>query len=199
MPEKRYGPTRGKILRAAAKLFAESGYHKVTTREIAQAAGMNAASMYYYFPSKADILKDLYEFYTAELYKGLPNLEDLLKLAETEPAREVLMKAVFHFNEDIRVFLEQILVSAVHQISADIESEDFIRKNIFIPIRIILEPLLRRMVELGKIKPFDMETFLSVLIHYSFSAAALSHSSFGNCPERYHTDLKFIFSSITSS
>ena len=196
MPEKHYGPTRGKILRAAAKLFSESGYHKVTTREIAQASGINAASIYHYFPSKADILKSLYEFYSNELHKALPDLQKLLLLAETDPPHEVLMKAEFHFDEEARNFLDQILVTAARQICADPESECFIRENIFAPTKNILEPLLRRMVELGRIKPFDIETFLSVMIHYGFSAAALNHSTFGNSPERYQSDLAFIFSFI---
>ena len=85
MPEKHYGLTRGKVLRAAAKLFSESGYHKITTREIVQASGINVATIYHYFPSKADILKSLYEFYSAELQKASPDLQELLRLSETAP------------------------------------------------------------------------------------------------------------------
>lgn len=197
MPEKCYGPTRGKILRAAAKLFSESGYHKVTTREIAQALELNAASMYYYFPSKASILKSLYEFYSTELRKALPDLNELLRLAETEPPHEVLRKAEFHFDEEARSLLDQILVTAAREICADPESECFIRENIFAPTFNVIKPLLQRMMELEKIEPFDIDSFLSVLSYYGFSAAALNHSSFGNSPERYQSDLLFIFSYIT--
>ena len=196
MPEKQYGPTRGKILRAAAKLFSENGYHKVTTREIAQASEINAASIYHHFPSKADILKSLYEFYSVELHKALPDLRELLRLAETDPPHEVLMKVEFHFDEEVRRFLDQILVTAARQICADPESERFIRGNIFAPTKNMLRPLLQRMVELGRVKPFDIETFLGILIYYSFSAAALNHSAFGNSPERYRSDLAFLFSLI---
>ena len=197
MPEKRYGTTRGKILRAAAKLFSESGYHKVTTREIAQDTGINAASMYHYFPSKADILKSLYEFYSVELQIALPDLQQLLLQAETDPPHEVLMKAEFHFDKANRSFLDQILVTAARQICADPESERFIRENIFTPTETVLRPLLQRMIELGRIEPFDIERFLSIIIHYVFSAAALNHSTFGNSPAEYQSDLSFLFSLIT--
>ncbi|MCL2812223.1 MAG: TetR/AcrR family transcriptional regulator [Clostridia bacterium] len=196
MPEKRYGSTRGKILRAAAKLFSKSGYHRVTMREIAQDSEINAASIYHYFPSKADILKSLYAFYSAELHKALPDLHALLRLAETDPPHEVLMKAEFHFDQEARDFLDQILITAAREISADSESERFIRENIFAPTENIIKPLLQRMVELGRIQPLDIETLLTILVYYCFSAAALNHSPFGNKPEKYQSDLSFIFSFI---
>ena len=197
MPEKQYGSTRGKILEAAAKLFSESGYHKVSTREIAQASGINVASIYHYFPSKANILKSLYELYSAEVRKALPDLHELLRLTEFLPPHEVLMKAEFHFDEEARGLLDQVLVTAAREICSDRESEQFIRDNIFSPTLDILGPLLRHMVKLGKIKPFDIESFLSVLTRYGFSAAALNHSTFENSSERYQADLSFIFSLIT--
>jgi len=197
MPEKQYGQTRGNILRAAAQLFSENGYNKVTTREIAMKAGINVASMYYYFPAKADILKNLYEFYSKELQKALPDLDELLRLAETLPPQEALMKAEFHFDESVRGFLDQILVTAAREICADPESEQFIRENIFAPSINILRPLLERMMELGRIKPCNIEAFLSVFTYYGYSAAALSNSPFGKNPESYISDLSLLFSIIT--
>jgi AcrR family transcriptional regulator len=40
------------ILEAAAKVFAERGYHGATTQDIADVLGIRQASLYYYFPSK---------------------------------------------------------------------------------------------------------------------------------------------------
>jgi len=197
MPEKKYGATRGKVLRSAAKLFSESGYHKITTREIAQASEINVATIYHYFPSKADILKSLYECYSTELHKVSPDLQELLQMAETLPPHEVLMKAEFHFDESVRDLLDQILVTAAREICADPESEHFIRTNIFAPTIDILRPLLQYMMELGKIQPFDIDAFLNILSFYGYGAAALNLTSFGNSPERYQADLSFFFSLIT--
>ena len=44
------------ILIAASRLFAEKGFSSTTTREIAQAAGIQQPSLYYWFPTKLDIL-----------------------------------------------------------------------------------------------------------------------------------------------
>ena len=40
------------IMQAAAKVFAERGYHGATTQDIADVLGIRQASLYYYFPSK---------------------------------------------------------------------------------------------------------------------------------------------------
>ncbi len=44
--------TRQRILATAAELFADKGFEESTTREIAQAAGLAAGTMFNYFPSK---------------------------------------------------------------------------------------------------------------------------------------------------
>lgn len=40
------------ILDAAAKVFAERGYHGASTQDVADVLGIRQASLYYYFPSK---------------------------------------------------------------------------------------------------------------------------------------------------
>jgi AcrR family transcriptional regulator len=52
---------RPQLLDSAARLFREQGYAAASMRDIAAMAGMKAGSMYYYFPSKADILIAVHE------------------------------------------------------------------------------------------------------------------------------------------
>ena len=47
---------RNAILRAAAELFSQKGYHNATLREISALAGMSLSNVYVYFRSKYDIL-----------------------------------------------------------------------------------------------------------------------------------------------
>jgi AcrR family transcriptional regulator len=198
MIEQGHASTKETIIRAAAKLFSVSGYNKVTIREIAQAAGINSALIYYYFSSKSDILSSLYKFYSEERRKMSPDLNELLRMAETSPSHEVLMKSGFQHKKEAREILDQILVIAAREISSDSESERFIKENICDPIIDKMKPLLKRLMELGKIKPIDIDTFIGVLSYYCFSAAALNNSAFRNSPEKYLADLSFIFSSITN-
>ena len=189
--------TREKILETAARMFSERGYDKVTIREIAKYIGINSASIYHHFSSKEAILKNLYSFYSERLKKKCPDLEGLLRLVETDPPHEVLMKAEFHFDEEIRGMLDQILITAARRLGADPESERFIRENIFDPTLNIVKPLLERMVELKRIEPLNIDIFLSALTFYCFSAAALSQSSFGHSVVQYQSTMSFLFSAIT--
>jgi len=196
MFDKTIAPTREKILRVAAKLFSESGYKQVTTRDIAAVVGIKSASIYYHFSSKNEILRSLYKFYTEERCKATPDLSALLKLAETAPPHEVLMKCDFQYDEEVRELLDQILVTAAREIGVDPDSEAFIKDNIFDSVTSLFRPLIERMVELKKIKPLNIDDFINVLTYYRFGAAALSKSSFGNIHSKYLADLYYIFSLI---
>ena len=49
------------IRNAAARVFAERGFKSATTRDIARAAGISPAAVYYYFDSKEDLLYQILE------------------------------------------------------------------------------------------------------------------------------------------
>ncbi|HEY3142491.1 MAG TPA: TetR/AcrR family transcriptional regulator [Acidimicrobiales bacterium] len=53
------GDARAEIVRAAAELFTERGIHAVTMAEIAERAGLQQPSLYYYFRSKIDVLRHI--------------------------------------------------------------------------------------------------------------------------------------------
>ena len=58
--------TRGKILQAALRLFAEIGYSGASMRDIAAACDIRAATVYSHYPSKAHLLAELCELGHAE-------------------------------------------------------------------------------------------------------------------------------------
>ncbi len=51
---------RERLLNMALRLFAENGYTKTSTREIAQAAGVNVAAISYYFGDKAGLYRAVF-------------------------------------------------------------------------------------------------------------------------------------------
>ncbi len=58
----RRGPlTRKQILDAALQLFSEKGTARASVRDIAQAAGITDAAIYYHFPSKRELFEALIE------------------------------------------------------------------------------------------------------------------------------------------
>jgi len=62
---------RRQIAEAAVQLFIKKGFHKTTTREIAQAAGFSIGSLYEYIASKEDVLYLVCEAIHNEVERGV--------------------------------------------------------------------------------------------------------------------------------
>jgi TetR/AcrR family transcriptional regulator, cholesterol catabolism regulator len=62
------------IREAAARLFAEKGFEKTTTREISGYAGISNAALYYYFDSKEEIL---YQILDETMSTGLQLISEI--------------------------------------------------------------------------------------------------------------------------
>src|SRR5258708_17513796 len=77
-PENR--SVRDKVLAAAVQLFAEYGYHAATMRDIAEMAGIQAASIYYNYANKQALLVEIME--TNMQYLNV-NLERILNKQDT--------------------------------------------------------------------------------------------------------------------
>ena len=59
--------TRGALIDAARRLFAERGYADVGTEEIVRAAGVTRGALYHHFDGKRDLLRAVYEQIEAEI------------------------------------------------------------------------------------------------------------------------------------
>lgn len=74
------------IVDIAARLFYERGYPSVSTRSLAQAAGIQGGSLYHHFTSKEEILYRIVQYGSGEFFAGLlPHLEapDLVSPGDT--------------------------------------------------------------------------------------------------------------------
>ena len=56
------------IIKIAYQMFLEDGYDKVTTKQIAERAGMAHSLLHYYYPTKQDLLVDIINTMSAKLY-----------------------------------------------------------------------------------------------------------------------------------
>lgn len=65
---------RAQLLDAAAKLFAERGFHATSMRDIAKTVGMLSGSIYYHFESKDEMLLAVYE-------EGLRRVTEMVEAA----------------------------------------------------------------------------------------------------------------------
>ena len=64
------------IVDIAARLFYERGYQSVSTRVLAQAAGIQGGSLYHHFTSKEEILYRIVQYGSGEFFAGLLPLLD---------------------------------------------------------------------------------------------------------------------------
>ncbi len=60
--------TRTRILREARLAFTTRGYDNTTNREISAGAGITAAAIFHYFPSKVDLFVAVYDDVQAKVY-----------------------------------------------------------------------------------------------------------------------------------
>ena len=70
--------TRERVLAEAARLFRHRGYAATTLREIADAAGIKAGSIYYHFDSKEDILVEVLDLGIKAVFDGVRARVDAL-------------------------------------------------------------------------------------------------------------------------
>lgn len=77
---------RDRILTAATRLFQESGYEGTSVTRIARSARMTPAAMYWHFPSKQDVLKEvlhtLYRRSYEDIAAAVPDADAVTRLTE---------------------------------------------------------------------------------------------------------------------
>lgn len=79
------------IIKTAMELFAEKGYHSVTSHNIADAAEISIGSFYSYFSDKKQVLLAVLSEYMDQINRALPNEDNDIAIGEV-PTREVLKK-----------------------------------------------------------------------------------------------------------
>jgi AcrR family transcriptional regulator len=137
---------RTQILRGAAEVFAKKGFHKATTKEIAQAAQVAEGTIYNYFENKRELLLAMVQMFA------------------TASLQEIILD---HPPEDPREFLRKILLDRYHllrdrgHIMAPLMAETFtdpslreeLYRRVAIPLTKLLEQYLQHQIEAGRLRP----------------------------------------------
>jgi len=95
---------RSELTREAARLFAEKGYHGTSIGDLADAMGVQKASLYHHIASKADLLWDVARDGAAAFHAELDGID------ERSPAIEKLRLAL---RAHLRVVSEQLDIATV--------------------------------------------------------------------------------------
>jgi len=134
---------RNQILDAAAKVFAEKGFHRATTKEIAQVAGVSEGTIYNYFANKGDLVIGI----ITRLAK-FDQLDSEFAQAFQSDARG-LLTAIFRDRtgrieqnmEMVRAVLPEILISP--------ELRERFYQQFVLPIAEFIEKNVQARVEMG--------------------------------------------------
>ena len=134
---------RNQILDAAARMFAEKGFHRATTKEIAQAAGVSEGTIYNYFANKGDLVIGI----ITRLAK-FDQLDSEFAQAFQSDARG-LLTAIFRDRtgrieqnmEMVRAVLPEILISP--------ELRERFYRQFVLPIAEFIEKNVQARVEMG--------------------------------------------------
>ena len=106
--------SRRHILDCAARIFREQGYAAASLRDIADAAGMRTASIYYHFGSKdeivAEVLNIAVQTVFAEVRRSVEALKKDSAIVRIRAAVEAHLRAVFETDDyngaSIRIFAQ---------------------------------------------------------------------------------------------
>jgi len=188
--------TRDRIINSAILLFSDKGYSKVSVRDIAKEVGIKAASLYGHFKSKKEILHSLYDYFFENQDKVRPDVSELVKLIDNKDPLEVLGKVDFRYNREIQENMDKIAIIGFMEWKTDKKSEEFVKKGLLDMTNDLIAPLLKRMVELKKIEPMDIEGFTSLVSNLTFSSALRHYSAYPVRTEERVSMLRLVFSLI---
>jgi AcrR family transcriptional regulator len=137
---------RNQILDGAARVFAEKGFARATTREIGQAADVSEGTIYNYFDSKGDLLISI-----VMRLSEVENVGTELAEAANEDARDLLlsvarlMALIEQNNETLRAVLPEMLVN--------VELRDRLYRQFAQPLAGLLDQYVQVRIESGDLRP----------------------------------------------
>lgn len=140
---------QAEIFAAALRLFEQKGYHGASMQDLADAVGMQKASLYYYFRSKEDLLVLVCErgthAFTAELNEIVSS-----PLSPTEQLRRAIEGQLVALCDQLELFTvflrEQKFLGEQHKQRIRAEGKRHAK---------LLEDILSRGVQSGEFRPLD--------------------------------------------
>jgi AcrR family transcriptional regulator len=161
-PDSSFDDTRERIMAAAERLFARSGYHKTSTKDIAEAAQLTPPALYHYFDSKetlfAATLKDRASKWMARLEAAAAS-----QVAVLDKLCAMLDDVVLMNRDDDNISLF-VLSAAIERVRNPELSKRLRSDRSFRPMRGLLGDVLETAVRDGELgKDTDIEALVDML------------------------------------
>jgi len=154
---------RDQLLEVAARLFAERGFARTTTREIARAAGVSEGAIYRHFRSKEELL------FTFVRRAVVSSADSLLSGLEEASADE-WVRAIFHNRFALAERNSPLLKVVIGEafFNERFAAEYF--RTVFEPMVKLLEGQISRRVAAGDFRPVDAALAARSMMGLFFSA-----------------------------
>ena len=142
---------RERIRAAAVQLFAELGYHAAPLRDIAGLAGIQAASIYYHYPSKQALLVEIMDTHMRQLNAHLEEI-----LVRPASVAERLYEAIANHIRLHTTYKAEFFI-----IDTEIRALEGEHREQILALRDHYEHLLQRLlqegIEQGILRPTDVK------------------------------------------
>jgi AcrR family transcriptional regulator len=148
---------RAQIIDAAARVFAEKGFHRATTKEIASAAGVSEGTIYNYFDSKADLLIGI----MARLAE-LEQLDVELKQALESGVKDFMIAISRHRLACVQRD-QELLQAVLPEVLVDPELRQRFYRQYVLRIATLMEQYVQARIELGHVRPVDVPLAVRVV------------------------------------
>lgn len=149
---------REAIIELAARLFMEKGYHTTSVRDLAQAAGISQATLYYYIGSKMDLLVAIHNSFIDDLLARLSRVVQ----SELPPARKlrefiaVEMTSVEQNRTRVAAFMRER-----HALAPEVRAQIQIKRD---QVDAILEQILKEGIAAGVFRPLPVKSVRLALL-----------------------------------
>jgi AcrR family transcriptional regulator len=162
---------RKQIVLGAAQVFAEKGYHRATTKEIAQAAGISEGTIYNYFDNKRELLLAMIEMLAVQSLKGI--------IANQPPADPkefitLILRDRYQLAQERGYQIAPILA----EVFTDAELRQEAYRKIAMPVAALLEQYIQTQIDSGRFRPANpmiaTRMFIgAIIINFSMKLARL--------------------------
>ncbi|MDR3726824.1 MAG: helix-turn-helix domain containing protein [Terracidiphilus sp.] len=142
---------RGRIVQAAAQLFACRGYHGTSTREVARLAGVPENTLFRHFGHKEDLFWSALRLCSADLNIRVDVLDSI---AECETLEVAFPRLVGMLRDTLTSRPDLLRIIAVAFLELPWKAEAYCREY-FAPIFLVLNRYLAEKIESNKMRDVD--------------------------------------------
>lgn len=105
----RYAKRRADVVDAAARVFAERGFHGTTIEDLVEATGLQRGGLYHYMDGKLDLLIAIHERFIEPLLESAREVAALDEPADVQlrALAHALMSDIAEYHNEVTVFLHE--------------------------------------------------------------------------------------------